>query len=379
MLAIGFDAKRLFNNVTGLGNYGRTLVRGLQELYPENEYVLFSPQLTKNDQTAFFLSQNFKQKTSGAVPGALWRSFFLSGEIRRSKMDLFHGLSNELPAGIEKTGVKSVVTVHDLIFRFYKEDYPWVDRAIYDAKFRYACENADRIVAVSESTKNDIVTQYAVPKEKIAVVYQACDERFRREVPQTELEAVRSTYGLPPRYLLYVGTVNRRKNLLSLVQAMKELRGKSALPLVVVGNGKEYLRIVRKYAEGSGLRDRIVFMPLAAPDDLPAIYRGAAVFIYPSRYEGFGLPVVEALLSRVPVITSRVSSLPEAAGPGARYIDPENPSSITEGITEILSSPVYARQLAEDGFRHAQQFNPADCSRKMMAVYQETLQDLANK
>ena len=319
----------------------------------------------------YWRASPFKRKTSGVIPGALWRSFFLSVEARKTKIDLFHGLSNELPAGIDRIGAKSVVTVHDLIFRFYKDDYPWIDRAVYDAKFRYACERADRIIAVSQSTKKDIITHYAVPEEKITVAYQACDERFFRDIPQQEIETVRSKYRLPQRYLLYVGTVNRRKNLLSLVQALKELKRTVDLPLVVAGSGREYLRHVRTYVERNSLRDRVMFVPSAEPNDLPAIYRGSAVFLYPSRYEGFGLPVVEALLCGVPVITSRVSSLPEAAGPGAHYIDPDNPASISEGIVKILNAPDYARQLAEDGFRHARRFNPGDCAKKMMAVYEE--------
>jgi glycosyltransferase involved in cell wall biosynthesis len=373
MLRIGFDAKRLFNNATGLGNYSRTLVKGLREEFPQHAYHLFSPRIRRAAETEYFFGPGFKRRSPAAVPGPIWRSFLLRCDIADAAIDIYHGLSNELPFGIDASGTCAVVTIHDLLFHFYPEDYSWIDRRIYEAKFRYACAKAHRIIAVSESTRRDLMERYGVAEEKIAVVYQACDERFRREIGEAELGAVRSRYGLPAQYLLYVGTVNRRKNLLSLVKAMELVKGSSRLPLVAVGRGGEYKREVQKYVSDRGLADVVRFAPPVDPADLPAVYRRAKIVILPSRYEGFGLPIVEALASRVPVITSKVSSLPEAAGPGACYADPDKPESIAEGITKLLADPEYARRLAGEGHRYTQQFNAPDLSRKLMAVYEETL------
>jgi glycosyltransferase involved in cell wall biosynthesis len=373
MLRIGFDAKRLFNNFTGLGNYGRTLVKGLREHYPLNEYQLFTPRLRQTAETDFFLTPDFKRITPSGMPGAVWRSFFLRRDIAKGELDCYHGLSNELPLGIAGTRTCAVVTIHDLIFRFYPEDYPWIDRRVYETKFRYACEQSHRIVAVSESTKRDLITHYGIPGEKIAVVYQTCDDRFRREIGEGEIASALSRYALPARYLLYVGTINKRKNLLALAQAMRQVRGTVKQPLVVVGQGKKYKQEVQKYLHDNGMTDAVRFVSPVDPADLPALYRRASVVILPSRYEGFGLPIVEALFCRVPVITSKVSSLPEAAGPGAFYCDPDKPDSIAEGIIKITSSPDYARQLADEGHRYVQRFNVRDISRDLMAVYEETL------
>jgi glycosyltransferase involved in cell wall biosynthesis len=373
MLRIGFDAKRLFNNDTGLGNYSRTLVRGLKENYPQHEYHLFSPRLRRTDETADFFSSGFTLIAPESIPGPLWRSFLMKRDIANASLDIYHGLSNELPYGIDTVSVCSIVTIHDLIFRFHPEDYPRIDRLIYEAKFRYACEKSHRIIAVSESTKRDIVSQYGVSEEKISVVYQTCDDRFRREIGEEEIETALSRYKLPPRYLLYVGTVNRRKNLFSIVLAMRQVKDTVPLPLVVIGGGRGYKLEVQKYVQDHGMQGCVLFAPHVDPTDLPAVYRRAAMVILPSRYEGFGLPIIEALMCRVPVITSRASSLPEVAGPGAWYCEVDKPESIAEGIIRIVRSPEYARQLGEEGYLHVQRFNRADISRNLMAVYESAL------
>jgi glycosyltransferase involved in cell wall biosynthesis len=371
MLRIGFDAKRLFNNRTGLGNYSRILVKGLKEHFPENEYFLFSPRIRHDERTAYFLGDDFKRITAGPVPGPLWRSLAMKRSIARARLDIYHGLSNELPYDIQTTGVPAVVTIHDLIFRFFPEDYPWIDRRIYEAKSRCACAQARRIIADSQSTKKDLMDHYGVPGEKISVVYPARDDAFGTAVDEGEIERVRARYALPPAYLLYVGAVNGRKNLLSLVRAMRRIRETLSLPLVVVGEGGAYKRKVGAYVRKNRLEKHVLFAPPVASVDLPAVYQRARIAVFPSRYEGFGLPIVEALSSGVPVITTRASSLPEAAGPGAFYADPDEPASIAEGIVKILSSPDYARRLVDGGRRHARQFNAADISRQLMSIYRE--------
>jgi glycosyltransferase involved in cell wall biosynthesis len=373
MFRIGFDAKRLFNNFTGLGNYSRMLVKGFKAQYPEHEYFLFSPRIRHSAEAASFLTDDFTRISPRHVPGWFWRSVSMKRDITEAGLDIYHGLSNELPLGIAASNTPSVVTIHDLIFRFFPEDYPWIDRQVYEAKFRYACSSARRIIAVSQSTKNDLMAEYGVSGDKIAVVYQACDDRFRQKVGDRDMAAVLSRYALPETYLLYVGTINRRKNLLALVQAMHQTSDAVSLPLVVVGNGKAYKKEVQKFIHEKGLEDRVRFVSQVVAADLPAIYQKSKVAVFPSRYEGFGLPVVEALASGVPVITTRSSSLPEAAGPGAYYADPDDPRSIAEGIVKVLGSPEYARQLIDEGHRHVLRFNPQDTARQLMAVYEEVM------
>ena len=179
MLRIGYDAKRLFNNFTGLGNYSRTLLQDLSEHFPENEYLLFSPKVKKNDRTKpFFDPSKYTIKTAKGN-STFWRSLGIKKDLENNQIQLFHGLSHEIPFGLQKTKIKSVVTIHDLIFKHYPEQFPFIDRKIYDWKFKYSCENADRIVAISESTKKDIIHFYNIPPEKIEVIYQTCDALFK--------------------------------------------------------------------------------------------------------------------------------------------------------------------------------------------------------
>ena len=367
---IGFDAKRLFNNTTGLGNYSRTLVRNLKAFYPSNEYHLFTPKIKQNPQTEPFLTGDYIVHQPQNMPGWLWRSSFVKNDIIKSNIDVFHGLSHELPMGIHKTGICTVVTIHDLIYKFHPEDFPWIDRKIYDYKFKYACEKADRIIAISESTKSDLIMHYGVDSERISVIYQTCNDAFKTGVTEDIISQNLAKYHLPEQFILYVGTINKRKNLLSVVKAMHLLKGKINMPLVVVGDGKEYKQTVLDYIKEHGLESLVLFAPYIQNTDLPALYHRAKIFVYPSKYEGFGIPIIEALYCRTPVITSRLSSLPEAAGPGAHYIDPENPETIADGILKILTSPEYYKQLATQGYNHVQKFNHRDSTQLLMGLYE---------
>lgn len=375
MLRIGFDAKRLFNNFTGLGNYSRTLVHNLTEQFPDHSYYLYSPKVKKNEETHFFLnSPHFNVVQPKMTVGSFWRSFTIKKALKRNKLDLYHGLSHEIPFGLAKTGIKSVVTIHDLIFKFYPQQYGWIDRKIYDAKFRYACENADRIIAISESTKKDIARLYNINPAKISVIYQSCHERFMQEKSDKLKEAILKKYNLPKEYLFYVGSIVERKNLLGILEAIQKLPKDLALPLVVVGGGSSYKTKVMQYIAQHNLTDRVYMI---SPDfeDLPALYQQAAVFLYPSYYEGFGIPILEALFSRTPVITSNASSLPEAAGKDAYLIAPDQPVQMAIGIEHILTDSAFRQKMIDSGYAHAQQFRGDKLTQQVMDLYEEVLNE----
>ncbi len=373
MYRIGFDAKRLFNNFTGLGNYSRTLLRNLAECYPDNAYFLYTPQVTKNDETQFFLnSPLYSVHLPHGGFKAAWRTWGVKRELRKHKIQLFHGLSHEIPMGIQKTGIKSVVTIHDLVFKHYPDHFRWTDRQIYDFKFRYACEHSDRIIAISESTKRDIVNFYNVFPEKVEVIYQSCHERFMQEKPPKAIEAVLKRYQLPSDYFFYVGSIIERKNLLGIVQALERLPPDLRLPLVVIGDGKAYKQKVEAYITQKGLQKQIVFIK-ADFEDMPALYQQAKIFIYPSVYEGFGIPVLEALFSKTPVITSNVSSLPEAGGSGSLLVDPTQPEQMAVGIAKILTDEAFRNNMIEKGFAHAQQFRGEPLTGQLMNLYEKLL------
>lgn len=371
-MRIGYDAKRLFCNNTGLGNYSRSLVANMHAEFPGDRQLLFSPRLRRNADTEPFFADCY-DRIAPQRRSPLWRSMAMVGDIKRSKLDIYHGLSHELPIGIRNAGCKSVVTIHDLIYKFHPDDFGWLDRQIYDFKFRYACRHADRIIAISNSTKYDLMMHFGVAESKIDVVYQSCNEAYSQTCSSAEQTRIREKYGLPESYLLSVGSLISRKNILAAVQAVELLQGIVSLPLVIVGGGGEYKDQVKQYITDKHLEDRILFPPYVSNEDLPALYQMAKVFVYPSRYEGFGIPIIESLWSRTPVITTRMSSLSEAAGPGAWYCHPDSPESIAEGIVRICTNRDYEQTLIKDGYEYVQRFSPKRTAEDLHRVYESVV------
>jgi glycosyltransferase involved in cell wall biosynthesis len=372
-MRIGFDAKRLFYNNTGLGNYSRSLVENISSLNTGCQYFLFTPEIKRNLVTEPFFSGRYNIVAPGPL-SPLWRSYFMADDIKKHGIDIFHGLSHELPIGLKKkTKAKCVVTMHDLIYKFEPKDFSPIDRRIYDFKFRNSCKQADAIIAISQSTKYDLMMEFGVPEEKISVIYQSCSQEFSNKPEDTEIENIRAELGLPASFILSVGTVIGRKNILSAVKAMELLRGAAAIPLVIVGGGGAYKKMVQKYVADNNLGDLVVFPPYIPNKYLPALYRMAKIFVYPSRYEGFGIPIIESLSSGTPVITTKMSSLPEAAGPGAWYCDPSDPSTIAEGIVRLCTDNELYGSLSAAGYNHVQQFSAQKTAQALDNLYRSLI------
>ncbi len=377
---IGFDAKRAYHNSTGLGHYSRTLIRLLSEYYPEHQYYLFNP---KKSARYSLQGKNIHEITPEGFPSTLfrsaWRSSWVKKDLKKHKIDLYHGLSHEIPIGINKTGIKSVVTIHDLIHERYPEQYNSVDVKIYTRKFRYACNNADKIIAISQQTKQDIIDFYKIPAEKIEMVFQSCSPAFSVQASEEEKKRIATKYDLPPQFFLSVGSIIERKNLLNICKAVFLLRNEMDIPLVVIGEGGKYKQQVKDFILQNGLEKKIIFLSdkknsqidadFLTATDLPVIYQLAIAMIYPSFFEGFGAPVMEALWSRLPVITSNVSCLPEAGGDAAYYVDPNSAEEIAEGMKRIYSDKELTATMKEKGWKHAMQFSPEKYVTDIMNVY----------
>ena len=246
-MRIGFDAKRAFNNYSGLGNYSRYIISNICRFHPENECLLYTPTIA--DEDLF----HEPERTSLNVPGtwigkysrSYWRSFRLIHWLGNDAVDIYHGLSNELPYGIHRTAIKSIITIHDLIFLEHPELYKSFDRYVYRKKVQYGSRVANRIIAVSEQTKQDIIRFLNVDESRIRVVYQGCHRQFYNKVSKETMQYTRQQFALPDEYMLYVGTIEERKNLLKIVTAMNS--GNIDFPLVVVGRKTSYFNQVKSY------------------------------------------------------------------------------------------------------------------------------------
>lgn len=377
---IGFDAKRAFHNGTGLGHYSRTLIHSLSTFHPEHHYYLFNPRKANLfTMEGEHLHEVLPSGVINRLFRSAWRSSWVKKDLKRLHIDLYHGLSHEVPVGINKTGIKSVVTIHDLIHERYPEQYNAIDVKIYSQKFRYACKHSDKVIAISEQTKRDIIEFYKTPEEKITVCYQSCSPAFGKIVSDEEKAAVKKAFELPDQFFLYVGSIIERKNLLNVCKALFLLREDLDVPLVVIGEGGKYKQQVKDFVLQNGLEKNVIFLSenekaktspaFRSAAIFPAIYQSAVALIYPSLFEGFGIPVLEALWSRLPVITSNVSCLPEAGGEGAYYVNPVISEEIAGGMKRIFEDKNLADSLREKGWQHAQNFTQQKCADAVMEVY----------
>lgn len=374
---IGYDAKRAAQNTTGLGNYSRFIIESICKAMPEERFLLYAPNPQKISalrgvDTIPNAVMRFPKSFFWKSFRSLWRVWGITSDLQTDGVTLFHGLSNELPLNLKKAkSIRSIVTIHDLIFLHHPECYKAIDRFIYNYKFRKACQIADRVIAVSECTKRDIIKFYGIPANKIDVVYQGCDEQFRKEIPLTERQAIRQKHRLPQRYALYVGSIERRKNLMLLAQALRLLPEWTSI--VAIGKHTNYADEVQKYIDEQGLSNRFRMMSGIPFKDLPAIYQMADVFVYPSRYEGFGIPMLEALCSGVPAIGTTGSCLEEAGGPDSIYVDPDDSQALADAINRVLSDKELREDMIAKGKTYAKRFELNLLAKDLLKVYHKVL------
>lgn len=370
-MRIGYDAKRAAHNFTGLGNYSRYVIEGVAKNC-DFEISLYTPRKSFNGE---YQALYGLRKMSEITPrtflsrkfSSIWRSFSMVKEIRRNKTDVFHGLSNELPFGIAKSGAKSVVTIHDLIFLRLPHCYKRIDRMIYNYKFRYACEHADRVLAISECTKRDIIEYYHIDPTKISVIYQGCADMFRKKATEELKEEVKKLYHLPDKYILNVGTLEERKNLFLIVKSLIYLP--KEIHVVAVGRGTPYSDMVTEYARIHNLSDRVHLLHKVNYAHLPALYQSAEIFAYPSHYEGFGIPIIEAISSGLAVIAATGSCLEEAGGDGAIYVDPNSVEEFVDAAKELLDGD--REEILKKGREHIKKFEREKLSKQIIELYEE--------
>lgn len=349
-MKIGYDAKRYYHNNTGLGNYSRTLVKAITSQYNDVEAMLYDSK-------------------------SIERTFRLGRRAKKDGCALFHGLSNEIPRDMAKAGIPSIVTMHDVAWRTFPNMYKPIDRLIYDIKYGWSARNASHVVCISESTKRDVMHYYGVAEEKISVIYQPVQSIFYTPMGAEESlrlmeQALPYLNGRP--YILTVGTINSRKNLWNMVRAYNKMETKKRPAFIVVGNGREYRRKVEEYIKENKLQNDVhIESNIHDGRILQALYSNALCMIYPSFYEGFGLPVVEAALQHCPVITSNVSSLPEAAGEDAILCNPSSVKELTGALQLLISDENGRKQRGAACYDYCMgKFDPFRLTEQMHELYQ---------
>ena len=374
-MKIGFDAKRAFHNTRGLGSYSRNLIEGLNDYYPQHDYFLYTPVFEIKNQRWFAKYHKIKIKRPKnflfETFSPLWRSWFLSQDIRQDDLHVFHGLGHELPFGIEKLHVKKIVTIHDLLFMDRPHHFTFIDRMIFYKKYHYSINVADVVIAICEHTKKDILKYFPIPEDKIQVIYQSCHQRFYDSFSKEKFSLIKNKYQLPSNYILYVGAIEENKNISLLIEAFSSSQSyKKDISLVLVGTGKSYRdKMINKIKE-ENRQNKIHFIKNVLDEELPGIYQNARFFVYPSFYEGFGIPIIEALFSGKAVVTSQSSGMPEAAGPGAKYINPQSIREFKESIDGLLENKSLREKLAQEGKEYViRKFHRSHCLQALMNVY----------
>jgi glycosyltransferase involved in cell wall biosynthesis len=378
---IGFDAVRALRNSTGLGNYARRVLRGLLGAESRVEGHLYSPApaLPPYAGLAEELGATLQLPRAGwRAPGMgkLWRSFRLGRRAAADGVELYHGLSHEIPRDLPRS-VASVVSFLDLLWERYPRLFPVADRRSYQWRYRWSAAHASAIVAVSGQTRADLLEYYGIEPGRIVVIPPPADSRFGVPATAAARQAVLERYGLPERFLLSVGTLEPRKNQRTAIAALALLDPLRTPPLVLVGrDGGSRLELLRLAAR-LGISGRILLRHAVRDADLPALMQSAALFLYPSIFEGFGLPIVEALTAGVPVIASQGGCFAEAAGPGSLYAPPTDAVSLAGLIRQVLDDAALAERMRTAGREYAQRFDGGALAGRMQQLYDAVLRGAA--
>ncbi|MEO8505171.1 MAG: glycosyltransferase family 1 protein [Acidobacteriota bacterium] len=367
---IGIDARKLDD--FGIGTYVRNLILGLAKLDTENRYVLF----VGNTQMEG-LPENFRQITESAPVYSVRELYSLSWQILRLRLDLYHATHYVLPAFLP---CRAVVTIHDIIHLLFPEFLPNRLALFYARRMiRRGLMKGSRVIAVSHNTKADIKDYFAIDGKKIRVIYNGVEDVFRKQLPRAEIDAWLAKLGIARPYALFLGNPKPHKNLHNVLRAFaraRELRPFEAGLLCVGDRGPTDLK-TRQLCDLLGIADRVQFAGHVPQEALPAVYQGSELFLYPTLYEGFGLPVIEAMASGVPVITSNGSALREIAEGFAHLVDPLDVEELALGIARCMTEPELRNALIQLGLRRSGDFRWERAAEKTRDIYLSAIRSAA--
>ncbi len=372
-MRVAIDARKLHD--FGIGTYIRNLLRQLARIDHDTEYILLCGEADIG--IAAQLGPNFRAVLEPSPNYSIREQIHVPWVLRRERPDLYHAPHYVLPAAVS---CSSVVTIHDCIHLMFPQYLPSrVAYAYARAQMWTAAHRSDCILTVSDASKRDILHLFNVPPEKIVVVYNAIDSHFSLTPPAEAVARVRERYQLNHRFVLYVGNIKPHKNLVRLIEAFNELRvgDLEDVKLLIIGDEISKLPALRRAVHRHKLHKHVRFLGYVPDDQLAVLYRLAAVFVFPSLYEGFGLPPLEAMASGTPVVTSNVSSLPEVVGDAAVLVDPHDVDSIVAGLRSVLTDPVRADEMRLKGLERAREFSWERSVAKTLEVYKRVGAPLA--
>tara|TARA_Y100000589_G_scaffold139733_3_gene133506 strand:- start:3950 stop:5047 length:1098 start_codon:yes stop_codon:yes gene_type:complete len=362
-LRIAFDAKRAFNNLSGLGNYSRSVIQTISKEITKTNLYLFTPKIhhqfeTNKYNTTIVQPNNWTNKY-------FWRTFGINKKIKDLNIDLYHGLSNEVPYKIK---INNVVTIHDLLFLKYPHFYKKIDRKIYQFKSKQSCQDSTKIIATSQSTKSDIVNYFNISPEKIHVIYQSCHSDF---INHKQINITNEILELIKRpYLLFVGRIEERKNLILLIQALRKFK---EVHLICVGKKTNYFKKVKKSILEAKFQKQITFIDYVDNITLSFLYKNSRGLVYPSIDEGFGIPIIEAMYCSTPVIVSNKKIFKEIGGNYTYYFEQNQEESLTELIKKIWYDSKERDNRITQNLNYVKKFNEKQQATEIITLYKKII------
>lgn len=370
-MRIGIDVSFVTRDRVGVDQYLYNLLKSLAKTDTVNSYFLYSNKDIPEEFTD--IGRNFKTVIfkNRILPRILWVQFILPGLLKRDGIDLLHAPCYVAPAGAP---CPMVITFHDMASWLFPQKFRIKHRIVYSLFVPSFAKKADGIIAVSECTKHDLVRLFRMPEEKITVVYEGASELFKPVDDTALLENIRKKYSLPGKYILYVGMLEPRKNVPVLVRAFKQLKDSTGVEhkLVIVGKKGWMYDEIFKTVRSLKLEDEVIFTGYITDKELPLIYSASELFVYPSAYEGFGLPLLEAMACGVPVIASNVSSIPEITGDAVVLVNPDNAGELSKAMNKIISDKSLQESIRKKGLERAGMFSWEKAAGQTLEVYKKT-------